>query len=169
MKVVALGGGVVGDMAGFAAAVYQRGIDYVQVPTTLLAQVDSSVGGKTGVGQTDTRAQQDLSKAFAVLENLPCTEKNEEMRSGKYSPGVYCARAGNLKGSCVLDGAGDAGHVDNVVIESRSATLAKLAELAQTTRVPVRAHCATRWTSQFVRRTHPCDCTCPMRPGSGVP
>ena len=47
--VVALGGGVVGDMAGFAAACYQRGVDYVQVPTTLLAQVDSSVGGKTGV------------------------------------------------------------------------------------------------------------------------
>jgi 3-dehydroquinate synthase len=47
--VIALGGGVVGDMAGFAAACYQRGVEYVQVPTTLLAQVDSAVGGKTGV------------------------------------------------------------------------------------------------------------------------
>jgi 3-dehydroquinate synthase len=47
--VVALGGGVIGDIAGFAAACYQRGVDFVQVPTTLLAQVDSSVGGKTGV------------------------------------------------------------------------------------------------------------------------
>ncbi len=47
--VVALGGGVVGDIAGFAAACYQRGVGFIQVPTTLLAQVDSSVGGKTGV------------------------------------------------------------------------------------------------------------------------
>lgn len=46
---IALGGGVVGDMAGFAAACYQRGVPFLQVPTTLLAQVDSSVGGKTGV------------------------------------------------------------------------------------------------------------------------
>lgn len=47
--VVALGGGVVGDIAGFVAGCYQRGVSFVQVPTTLLAQVDSSVGGKTGV------------------------------------------------------------------------------------------------------------------------
>jgi 3-dehydroquinate synthase len=47
--VIALGGGVVGDISGFAAAIYQRGVDFIQVPTTLLAQVDSSVGGKTGI------------------------------------------------------------------------------------------------------------------------
>ena len=47
--VVALGGGVVGDLAGFAAAIYLRGIPFIQIPTTLLAQIDSSVGGKTGV------------------------------------------------------------------------------------------------------------------------
>lgn len=46
---IALGGGVIGDMTGFAAACYQRGVDFIQMPTTLLAQVDSSVGGKTGV------------------------------------------------------------------------------------------------------------------------
>jgi 3-dehydroquinate synthase len=47
--VIALGGGVIGDMAGFAAATFQRGVPYIQIPTTLLAQVDSSVGGKTGI------------------------------------------------------------------------------------------------------------------------
>ena len=47
--IVALGGGVVGDLSGFGAATYLRGIDFIQIPTTLLSQVDSSVGGKTGV------------------------------------------------------------------------------------------------------------------------
>jgi len=59
--VIALGGGVVGDLAGFAAAVVRRGIDYVQVPTTLLAQVDSSVGGKTAI---DSRLGKNLIGAF---------------------------------------------------------------------------------------------------------
>lgn len=49
---IALGGGVIGDMTGFAAACYQRGVNFIQVPTTLLAQVDSSVGGKTGVNHS---------------------------------------------------------------------------------------------------------------------
>ncbi len=59
--VVALGGGVTGDMAGFAAAVYARGIRFVQIPTTLLAAVDSSVGGKTAI---DLRAGKNLAGAF---------------------------------------------------------------------------------------------------------
>jgi 3-dehydroquinate synthase len=76
--VVALGGGVVGDLAGFAAAILRRGLDVVQVPTTLLAQVDSSVGGKTGI---NTRHGKNLVGSFyqpilviadtALLDTLP--------------------------------------------------------------------------------------------------
>ena len=70
---VALGGGVVGDMAGFAAACYLRGIRYVQMPTTLLSAVDSSVGGKTAI---DLRAGKNLAGAFlqpaAVLCDTDC-------------------------------------------------------------------------------------------------
>ena len=71
--VVALGGGVTGDMAGFAAAVYLRGIRYVQMPTTLLSAVDSSVGGKTAI---DLKAGKNLAGAFlqpaAVLCDTDC-------------------------------------------------------------------------------------------------
>jgi 3-dehydroquinate synthase len=79
--VVALGGGVVGDLAGFAAAIVRRGLDYVQVPTTLLAQVDSSVGGKTAI---DARHGKNLIGAFhqpvlviadtSLLDTLPLRE-----------------------------------------------------------------------------------------------
>ncbi|HEY4820718.1 MAG TPA: 3-dehydroquinate synthase, partial [Xanthobacteraceae bacterium] len=79
--VVALGGGVVGDLAGFCAAAVRRGLDYVQVPTTLLAQVDSSVGGKTAI---NSRHGKNLIGAFhqpilviadtALLDSLPPRE-----------------------------------------------------------------------------------------------
>ncbi len=79
--VIALGGGVIGDMAGFAAASYLRGVPFVQIPTSLLAMVDASVGGKTGV---DLPQGKNLVGAFkpaevviidpTVLETLPAGE-----------------------------------------------------------------------------------------------
>lgn len=81
VTMVALGGGVVGDIVGFAAATYQRGTDFLQIPTTLLSQVDSSVGGKTGVNH---RLGKNMIGAFyqpiavlidtGVLETLPARE-----------------------------------------------------------------------------------------------
>jgi 3-dehydroquinate synthase len=83
--VVALGGGVVGDMAGFAAASYQRGIDFVQMPTTLLSQVDSSVGGKTGVnhpgGKNLIGAFHQPIAVFADTDTL-ATLPDRELRAG---------------------------------------------------------------------------------------
>ncbi len=84
---IAFGGGIVGDLAGFLAAIYMRGIDYIQVPTTLLAQVDSSVGGKTGVnlavGKNLVGSFHHPRAVFAdidVLQTLP----DRELRAGLF-------------------------------------------------------------------------------------
>lgn len=80
-QLIAFGGGVIGDMTGFASSIYQRGIDFIQIPTTLLAQVDASVGGKTGI---NNRYGKNLIGAFhqprsvyidpAFLRTLPVRE-----------------------------------------------------------------------------------------------
>ncbi len=114
---VALGGGVVGDLTGFCAATYLRGIDFIQVPTTLLAQVDSSVGGKTGV---DFQQYKNMVGAFHqprlvymnmnTLKTLPDTEfacgMGEILKTGlicdqKLFRGI-CAHSAALKGCCDL-------------------------------------------------------------------
>ena len=83
--VIALGGGVVGDLAGFCAAIYMRGIDFIQIPTTLLSQIDSSIGGKTAVDMDDYK---NMIGAFhnpvLVYENSGClkTLPKDQVLSG---------------------------------------------------------------------------------------
>jgi len=94
---LALGGGVIGDLAGFAAAVYLRGIRFVQVPTTLLAMVDSSVGGKTAV---DLRAGKNLAGAFKQpLVVLADTDTLQTLPHKEWGSGLAEAAK-----SAVLDG-----------------------------------------------------------------
>jgi len=102
---IAFGGGVVGDLTGFLAAIYMRGIDYIQIPTTLLAQVDAALGGKTGVNLRDGK---NLVGSFhqpravladpAVLSTLP----DREFRSGLYEA-LKCGVVGNPEVFCRLE------------------------------------------------------------------
>jgi len=112
--VVALGGGVVGDLAGFVAATYMRGVPFVQLPTSLLAMVDASVGGKVGV---DTDAGKNLVGAFhqpsavlidpVVLRSLPASHRRagmaEVLKHGIIADADYLARAMRL-GPAIVDG-----------------------------------------------------------------
>lgn len=108
--IIAIGGGVVGDLAGFVAATFMRGVPYVQVPTSLLAMIDASVGGKTGV---DTTAGKNLVGAFhqpaavvadtSVLASLPVAEFRagmaEAIKHGVIADEDYFARVESLAGS----------------------------------------------------------------------
>lgn len=112
--VVALGGGVVGDLAGFVAATYMRGVPFVQLPTSLLAMVDASVGGKVGV---DTDAGKNLVGAFhqpsavlidpVVLRSLPASHRRagmaEVLKHGIIADADYLERAMRL-GPAIVDG-----------------------------------------------------------------
>ena len=124
--VVALGGGVVGDLAGFVAATYMRGVPVVQLPTTLLAMVDASVGGKTGV---DTPAGKNLVGAFHppaavvvdvdTLGSLPLRELRagfaEVVKHGVVADARYFAEVEAVAPRLVAgDGTGDAAFVDIV-------------------------------------------------------
>ena len=106
--IIAFGGGVVGDLAGFAAAIYKRGIDFVQIPTTLLAQVDSSVGGKTAI---DTARGKNLIGAFhqprLVLADLDvlATLPAREIRAG-YAEIIKYGLLGDLDFFTWLEGHG---------------------------------------------------------------
>jgi 3-dehydroquinate synthase len=108
--IIAIGGGVVGDLAGFVAATFMRGVPYVQVPTSLLAMIDASVGGKTGV---DTAAGKNLVGAFhqpaavvadtTVLGSLPIEQIRagiaEAIKHGVIADEEYFARVQSLAGT----------------------------------------------------------------------
>jgi shikimate kinase/3-dehydroquinate synthase len=123
--VIALGGGVVGDLAGFAAAITLRGLPLVQIPTTLLAQVDSSVGGKTGI---NTPQGKNLAGAFhqprAVLADTAtlATLPPRELRAGWAEVAKHGLLNGPLFAWCEAEGpaaiAGDAARLGVAVLES---------------------------------------------------
>lgn len=136
--VVALGGGVVGDIAGFVAATYMRGIPVVQVPTTLLAMVDASIGGKTGV---DTPAGKNLVGAFhqpaavvidpVVLRTLPAEHLRggfaEIVKHGVIADAEYFARAGAFvqRGALSTEGLAELTELIRRSVEIKAAIVAR--------------------------------------------
>ena len=103
--VIALGGGVVGDLAGFCAACYQRGVKFIQVPTTLLSQVDSSVGGKTGVNH---RFGKNMIGAFhqpevVIIDNETLNTLDARQFSAGLAEVIKYALLGDIQFLCWLE------------------------------------------------------------------
>ncbi len=133
---VALGGGVIGDMAGFAAATYQRGIGYIQLPTSLLAQVDSSVGGKTGVNHPRGK---NMIGAFyqprcvlidtTVLSTLPQREVKaglaEVLKYGLIDDAEFFAWLAAQSESLLALDPDQLGHAISICCQSKAAIVAK--------------------------------------------
>ena len=114
---IALGGGVTGDMTGFAAGVYMRGISYVQIPTTLLASVDSSVGGKTAV---DLKAGKNLAGLFIQPKAVICdTDTLKTLKGEVYADGMAEVIKTAILGDAELFSRLEAGESDNEYIISR--------------------------------------------------
>jgi 3-dehydroquinate synthase len=127
--VIAVGGGVVGDLAGFVAATYMRGIPFIQVPTTLLAMIDASIGGKTGV---DTPAGKNLVGAFHqpvaviadpdVLRTVPVAHLRaglaEALKHGVIADAAYFDDVASAAPEIVSGSRGAAGALERVVVRS---------------------------------------------------
>jgi 3-dehydroquinate synthase len=123
---VALGGGVTGDLCGFAASIYMRGLPYIQIPTTLLAAVDSSVGGKTGV---DLGGGKNLAGAFYQPSAVFCdTGTFATLPREVFADGICEA----VKYGCIADQALFSKILQNDIDTLRKSTRAELEEIVET-------------------------------------